>query len=627
LSVFEHMIDDMSVAVGVEGLAELSAGPALAALLEQLSLDTVSNGAAVEVLRAWSRLRAHVEARFLAVVADVARRDPGARHDDAAWLPQPARYGPDEVRFALSWTRRAGEREHEFADTLVHELPKVHQALSAGLIDRAKAWVFVHHLSGLPEGIVERACDWLLPAAPDWTTSEIRDQLRKLIIELDPARAEDQQRTALGRRRVQHYLDDDGTATLTGRGLPADESAAAHQRIHQVASAAKRAGHRASIDVLRAEVYLRLLDGRFHGWTDQQMITCLLREVTTGNTEAPAGDGGDVATDLEAASVTDADTETTVAPSTGPGAETTADPRAGTVADPGTDPRAGTTADPATDPRAGTTADPRTNPRAETAGVTVPTIGSDENGADRASDTTGSSATGEPTPPVPGVGVRLGLGTLLGRDERPGDIHGLGPVTAPLARRLALRQRTGQWRWIVTDTEGFLLSEGLTRRRPAGDPRARQARGGIVELHVRTDLLAELAAQPPPGWAAMITDIVHGHQAYPERAARLDDQPGRRLPHAALRRHTQLRDRTCGAPGCRHPAQGCAQDHTVDYQHGGVTVRDNLGPLCPHDHALKHDGGWTIVQDRPGYFTWTSPLGAVYRTRPGRIAEPEPPPF
>ena len=57
---------------------------------------------------------------------------------------------------------------------------------------------------------------------------------------------------------------------------------------------------------------------------------------------------------------------------------------------------------------------------------------------------------------------------------------------------------------------------------------------------------------------------------YRERDRRdLDAHPDDRLPRAALRRHTQIRDRTCVGIGCRHRPTRCDQDHTVDYRYGG----------------------------------------------------------
>ena len=112
----------------------------------------------------------------------------------------------------------------------------------------------------------------------------------------------------------------------------------------------------------------------------------------------------------------------------------------------------------------------------------------------------------------------------------------------------------------------------------------------------------------------MLADIA---RQYAHRGRRdLDAHPDDRLPHAALRRHTQIRDRSCVGVGCRRRPARCDQDHTVEYRHGGETVAADLGPLCRHDHILKGQGGWILQQPSPGTFLWVSPLGGRYEVRP-----------
>jgi hypothetical protein len=113
------------------------------------------------------------------------------------------------------------------------------------------------------------------------------------------------------------------------------------------------------------------------------------------------------------------------------------------------------------------------------------------------------------------VELWVGLSTLLGRDRHPGEIPGWGPVTAETARTIVAAQRTGEWRYAITDAEGQLVLAGITRRCPAGtgSPAAGAApapgRGGIVELHIPAALLTELAAHPEAcgEWAAVIVDL------------------------------------------------------------------------------------------------------------------------
>ncbi|MGH3797535.1 MAG: HNH endonuclease signature motif containing protein [Pseudonocardiaceae bacterium] len=151
-------------------------------------------------------------------------------------------------------------------------------------------------------------------------------------------------------------------------------------------------------------------------------------------------------------------------------------------------------------------------------------------------------------------------------------------------------------------------------------------RGGIVELHIPATLLADLTAHPETcgPWAAVISDLTAHYRAFvtdtPQgtmRAGRQD--PSARFAGAALRRHIQIRDRFCVYMGCRCSARQADLDHTLDHSRGGATTEANSGPLCRHDHLLKHERGWRLRQPEPGHFIWTSPLGREYHARPQPI--------
>ncbi len=67
---------------------------------------------------------------------------------------------------------------------------------------------------------------------------------------------------------------------------------------------------------------------------------------------------------------------------------------------------------------------------------------------------------GEPLPRVKGrrpqIGVVVAASTLLGLDEEPGELTGAGPITAPLARRIAAE---GTWRRLLVDPRTGRLDE------------------------------------------------------------------------------------------------------------------------------------------------------------------------
>jgi len=228
-----------------------------------------------------------------------------------------------------------------------------------------------------------------------------------------------------------------------------------------------------------------------------------------------------------------------------------------------------------------------------------------------------------------GIELRVRLSTLLGRDQHPGEIAGWGPVHAELARDLIPTLTRGQWRYAITDTHGHLLHAGLTGARPTSQPTRTGRNRDIVELQIPAALLDELTRDTTGlgPWAPVLTDVTRQHTEAEAGADRFAGDAHRRHPGAALRRHLQIRDRTCIGPGCRAPAHHTDQDHTIDHAHGGPTLDWNLGGGCRHDHRLKSDGGWMLTQPEPGHFRWTSRLGHTYQVHPEPIIEPLPDPI
>ncbi|MGH3775890.1 MAG: DUF222 domain-containing protein [Pseudonocardiaceae bacterium] len=553
-----------------EGLAEMVPGPELGALLAGMDIHALTGADLVEVLRARARQLSHEQARLLATMVEVGLCDPDADPGEVARLSKSPPYAADEIRAALAWTRGAADREHYFAEALVLRMPAVFAALETGRICRSKAWVFADLCAGLTAEQAEVVFARLLPRAAGLTTGELAARIKKLAIALDPDWAARRYASAVRQRNVIGYLNEDGTATVTGSGLAVDEAAAACAHVEELARAAKRAGHPGPIGPLRADIYLGLLDGSWRHLNRDQIIADLL---------------------------------TRAARNPGDGAE---------LDDP----------DHPIDPPAG-----------GDDGAPADSMPASDTPADRAA-ADGDGAGTQPARRV-GVEVRVGLSTLLGRDRHPGEVPGWGPITAEIAHTIVAAQRAAEWRYALTDPAGQLLLAGITRRRPHSTAHAAgelpPCQGGIVELQLPAALLTELAADLDAcgAWAGVVADIAAQYTRYTQGGQGGPAQdPTARFAGAALRRHVQIRDRSCVYRGCRYPARSADLDHTVDYIHGGPTTEVNSGPLCRHDHRLKHVGRWRLHQSQPGHFTWTSPLGRTYHTQPPPITDdlPEPRP-
>jgi hypothetical protein len=590
------------------GLADLPPGPELGALLAGIDVSLVPNEEIVQVLRAESRQLAHQQGRVFAVMAEVGRcerLDPGRAVARAA---RPVVESIHEIGAALAVTSSAAFAEHDLAEQLRTRLPEVQGALLAGLVDRSKARLFAEYTRELTESQIVRICAQLLPVAPRLTTGQLADRLRRLVFSIDPEALRRRYEKAVRSRAVFGYLDRDGTATVGASGLSPDEAAASCARVYELARTVRRAGHPGPLSRIRADIFVALLDGSLQQMTNAQIVMALLAR-REGQEIAVAGAEQD---QPEPAPEPDSDRPPVPAPSPVPAPLPAPDPSS--APDPAPHPAAAPepAPDPVPDLPPAPVPSPAPDPAAHPAPVPAPA---------------GSSVPVRvPEEPRGGIEVRVRLSTLLGLDEHAGEIPGWGSIPPQPAREVVARQLAGRWRFAITDAEGYLLLAGVTRRRPAAIGEVVQNAGGSVELQVPVELLRRLAAEPPAGWELVIADLATQYLQRDELLAILRAHPAARFPHAALRRHIEVRDRTCVFPGCRRPAVAAQMDHTVEYRDGGATVEANVGPLCFPHHWLKSTGGWCLQQPLPGRFTWRSPLGSTYRTRGEPIAPPLPEP-
>src|SRR3954471_18888368 len=116
----------------------------------------------------------------------------------------------------------------------------------------------------------------VLSTAGEVTATGLAERVRRIAIALDPGWAERRYRQALAQRRGIGYLNEDGSATVSGQHLPADQGGGAPARGNALAQAPTRAGPAAGIDLLRAEIFLGLLDGRFAEMTEPAIVEVLV---------------------------------------------------------------------------------------------------------------------------------------------------------------------------------------------------------------------------------------------------------------------------------------------------------------------------------------------------------------
>ena len=231
------------------------AGLAVAAdaAAEDDSFAGVSEGELVGIMCAWDRVEAHAAARKLAVIAELARRNPA---------PEDAEFTADEIADALGESRTRGYDLLGLADHLHTRLPGTRAALLDGTLSLGKARLIATATTLLDEDEARTAEAGVLDRAARLTPGGLRAAIARAVMEAAPDKARQRRETAARFARVERWAEDTGNAALMGRELPPDEVLAADQRICWWAGELRKAGLDGGMDELRARAFLDLLLGK-----------------------------------------------------------------------------------------------------------------------------------------------------------------------------------------------------------------------------------------------------------------------------------------------------------------------------------------------------------------------------
>jgi hypothetical protein len=210
--------------------------------------DVLETPDVLEVLAQRARDSAVASGRLLCALIDTA---------DAA---KPG-FDADEIAFVLHWSQSAARSQLSLARYLRDVLPDVFAALCVGELDMHKARVFVDVLANADDSVAVRVAEAVLPAALELTATQLRQRLRRRLLAIDPAGAGERTRRTVADRYVAASPDAHGTASLYGVRLPAARAAAAFERVDAFARTAKTGGDDRTLDQLRADVFLDLLEG------------------------------------------------------------------------------------------------------------------------------------------------------------------------------------------------------------------------------------------------------------------------------------------------------------------------------------------------------------------------------
>ncbi|MDX1469745.1 MAG: DUF222 domain-containing protein, partial [Acidimicrobiia bacterium] len=269
-------------------LESIAPGPALGAILAAIDRSKLNGHDAVRVMQADARMESYYASLKYQSMAEVAYSPPSGPDADVVRDRSELEFASEEIGSALHLTRRSADAELGFALSIQSDLPRVAAALRTGRLDVRRAKIFDRWLSGVDSETIEAACDRLLDAAGRLTTGQLRARLQRLVMEVDPDSTEQTRKRSVKERVTFFEPNPEGTANLYAYGIPVEEAARAGRHINGLAYGLKRAGDQRSIDQLRVDVLIDLLQGKAHrssGGGGVHMTVSL--ETLAGLSEAP----------------------------------------------------------------------------------------------------------------------------------------------------------------------------------------------------------------------------------------------------------------------------------------------------------------------------------------------------
>src|SRR5580692_5714764 len=160
----------------------------------------------------------------------------------------------------LSWQSAADQIS--YACTVAARLPITLAALRAGQIHAVHLRIAEDETTYLDEKFLAEADEKLAAAAPSKTFGEFRYYAHRLVLKLDPDSALRRKNEARKDAHVRPFREASGNAGLSARELPPDQALASWQHIDQRARDLRAAGVPGTLQALRVQACLDLLQER-----------------------------------------------------------------------------------------------------------------------------------------------------------------------------------------------------------------------------------------------------------------------------------------------------------------------------------------------------------------------------
>ncbi len=206
------------------------------------------------IISAARRMESRTAWTLLAATAEFAARHDGTRPDDA--------FAADELAAELHLTALSAQGQMDYAGTVATRLPATFAALAAGRVHPVHVRIIEDETSILSATDAATADAVLAGAAPGMTFGELRSAAHKLVLQLDPEAVQKRKEAARREAHVRRFREDSGNAGMVARELPSAEVLASWQHVEQRALDLRAAGMPGTLQDLRVQAYLDLLQER-----------------------------------------------------------------------------------------------------------------------------------------------------------------------------------------------------------------------------------------------------------------------------------------------------------------------------------------------------------------------------
>jgi hypothetical protein len=614
----------------------------LAAVLDRVSgqdrrCGRASDDELVGVLSRWAALESWAAAAKLGVLAELVRRHAKPGHENRAngGLPDAWDEGTGhEVAAALAQSLSGADKLVNLAWELQARLTGIAALLADGTIDAVKARLIADELSVLDDEHAARAEALILPELAGktaWMAGKLAAQAAATV---DPEGSiKRRERAEREEARVRFWRENNGACALAAYALPTDAALAANANIAARARQYKKAkvDPDATMDRLRVLAFLDILNGIPAEARIARARAEQARAQAQPPAEAQAGAGAAQRSDDHHGG-SDPRDEHPAADDYWP----TDDDQPGDDDHPADDHLPADNHRPADEdrPTDGDRPTDEDHPADDDRSADddwptdddYPADGDLSGGGDSPGAPGPAPAAGDAGPELAAnVNLTFPLGTYLGRAQRPGLGHGLGPIDPKLARDLAAaaaRSPRSTWCVTVTNADGIAIGHGCARpaRKRKGRPPPGGGRDGPPEG--RPAFTPRDEPGPPGGYGTWTLTLPDGRELdvalLPIPVTDCDHRYESRgyQPSDLLRHLVQVRDGQCTFPCCSRPARESDFEHAIPYDQGGRTCACNAGARSRRCHKVKQSTGWTVTQPLPGWHQWKTPSGRTYTQGP-----------